>query len=81
MSLNFKGQKSVQKDVTKPDGEACNNDGTLKDASEITWLHSPGSSPVSSSKRGHNDSSDEDEVTSKKKTRVSIKFGAEKKNS
>jgi hypothetical protein len=56
-----------------PDGEACNEDGTLKDAADMIWLHSPGSksSPVSFSKRARNDS-DEDEVTSKKKTRVSI---------
>ena len=31
----------VQKDLTKPDGKACNVDGTLKDASEIQFLHSP----------------------------------------
>lgn len=29
------------KDTTKPDGEACNADGTLKDASEMEWLNSP----------------------------------------
>ena len=29
------------KDATKPDGEACNADRTLKDASEMEWLNSP----------------------------------------
>lgn len=63
-----------------PDGEACNADGTLKDAAEMIWLHSPGSksSPtISFSKRAHSDI-DEDEVTSNKKTRVSIKSKTEK---
>ena len=31
----------IPKDVTKPDGEACWEDGTLKDADEINWLNSP----------------------------------------
>ena len=31
----------VQCDATKPVGEACNGDGTLKDASEMNWLNSP----------------------------------------
>ena len=31
----------VQQDTTKPFGEACNADGTLKDATEISWLNSP----------------------------------------
>jgi len=30
-----------------PVGEACNDDGTLKDASEIQWEHSPSSHAVS----------------------------------
>jgi hypothetical protein len=29
------------KDPSKPDGEACNQDGTLKDASELEWPDSP----------------------------------------
>jgi len=29
------------KDTSKPDGEACNPDGTLKDSKEIEWLNSP----------------------------------------
>ena len=67
---------TVQKDITKPNGEACNINGLLKDASEITWLHSPGarSPSISLLKRTHTDS-DEDEVIwkkKKKKTCVSI---------
>jgi hypothetical protein len=27
--------------VSKPEGEACNPDGTLKDADKIEWLNSP----------------------------------------
>jgi hypothetical protein len=27
--------KTYKKDFTKPDGEACNENGTLKDASEL----------------------------------------------
>ena len=65
--------RTVQKDVTMPDGEACNVNGTLKEASEIMWLHSPlNSSPISGSKRANNDGN-EDEITSRKKTHVSIK--------
>jgi len=30
-----------QKDEGKPDGEACNVDGTLKDATDMEWLNSP----------------------------------------
>jgi hypothetical protein len=29
------------KDSSKPDGEACNEDGTLKDAEEMEWPNSP----------------------------------------
>ena len=28
------------KDPSKPEGEACNADGTLKDAKQIAWVHS-----------------------------------------
>ncbi|KAH9977017.1 hypothetical protein BGW80DRAFT_1456384 [Lactifluus volemus] len=31
----------LQKDMSRLEGEAVNDDGTLKDADEITWLHSP----------------------------------------
>jgi hypothetical protein len=34
-------EKKHLKDSTKPDGEACNTDGTLKDASELQWPDSP----------------------------------------
>ena len=56
-----------------PDGEACNVDGTLKEASEIVWLHSPSnSSAILWSKCAHNDSDKDqsDEITLKKKTCV-----------
>ena len=71
--------RSIQKDITMPDGEACNADGTLKDAAEMIWLHSPGSksSSIPFSKHACNDS-DEDEVTWGKKTCVSIKSIAKK---
>ena len=39
-SLNGK-ENTYLKDPTKPDGEACNNDRTLKNASELEWLDSP----------------------------------------
>jgi hypothetical protein len=29
------------KDASKPDGDACREDGTLKDASEMDWPDSP----------------------------------------
>jgi hypothetical protein len=29
------------KDASKPEGEACNPDGTLKDADKMEWLNSP----------------------------------------
>jgi hypothetical protein len=29
------------KDASKPDGDACREDGTLKDASEMEWPNSP----------------------------------------
>jgi len=38
--LNEKGN-TYQKDPTKSVGEACNEDGTLKDASELEWPYSP----------------------------------------
>ena len=40
ISFNEK-EKTYLKDPSKPDGEACNNDGTLKDASELEWPDSP----------------------------------------
>jgi hypothetical protein len=29
------------KDASKPEGDACNPDGTLKDADKMEWLNSP----------------------------------------
>ena len=35
-----------QKDLQKPDGKACNSDGTLKDASDMEWPDSPSASAL-----------------------------------
>jgi len=40
MSSNEK-ENTYTMDQTKPVGEACNEDGTLKDASELDWPDSP----------------------------------------
>jgi len=34
-------EKTYLVNSAKPEGEACNADGTLKDASEMDWIHSP----------------------------------------
>ena len=34
-------KKSYLRDMTKPIGDACRDDGTLKDASELFWPNSP----------------------------------------
>lgn len=34
-------EKTYTRDMTKPVGDACRNDGTLKDASEMVWPDSP----------------------------------------
>jgi hypothetical protein len=36
--------EQIYKDCSKPDGEACRDDGTLKDASELEWPDSPSDS-------------------------------------
>jgi hypothetical protein len=33
--------RSMEKDNSKPDGDTCRPDGTLKEASEMEWPHSP----------------------------------------
>jgi hypothetical protein len=33
--------KTYSKDTTKPDGDACREDGTLKEADEMVWPNSP----------------------------------------
>jgi hypothetical protein len=38
---NTNNGKQIYKDYSKPDGEACQEDGTLKDASELDWPDSP----------------------------------------
>ena len=37
---NSKGDTHF-KDASKPDGDACRDDGTLKDADEMEWPNSP----------------------------------------
>jgi hypothetical protein len=68
----------VQKDTSKPDGEACNDDGTLKDASQMDWINSPSdatTAPVLKHLLDSDDESDDDEEMSlprkTKKPRVS----------
>ena len=41
VNRDLEDEATYLKDTSKPDGEACRDDGTLKDASEIEWLHSP----------------------------------------
>jgi hypothetical protein len=63
------------------EGEACNADGTLKEAKEIQWLYSPSDESPSAlpAKRSHSDAlddgdegcSDADQLTKPKKRRVS----------
>ena len=52
--------------MSKPFGEACNADNTLKDASEMDWVHSPSQSVAAGSiqKRAHDgdESSGEDDA-------------------
>ena len=35
------GKKTYMRDMTKPVGDACRDDGTLKDANELEWPESP----------------------------------------
>ncbi|KIL56940.1 hypothetical protein M378DRAFT_16608 [Amanita muscaria Koide BX008] len=78
-SLSNKGQSStskkprltlntaIERDKTTPVGEACNPDGTLKDASDMVWVNSPSdlTPPPLSTKRGHDDTDDENSDTAK----------------
>jgi hypothetical protein len=64
----------AQNDVTKPVGEACNADGTLKEANKIVWLNSPSDeNPSSFPKRAHTPESDLQDLQQRnpKKVRVS----------
>jgi len=67
------------KDASKPDGEACCDDGTLKDASEMEWAHSPSQShPVLHGEKwkwsdGVSDG-DVDDINVLPKTNVSMMF-------
>jgi len=53
----------------KPEGEACNPDGTLKDAEQIEWLNSPSDivPPSFENQDKHNldNESDDDHITKK----------------
>jgi len=42
----------MAKDKTKPDGDACRPDGTLRDASEMEWPQSPSDSVHSNLREG-----------------------------
>ncbi|KAM6503724.1 hypothetical protein JOM56_000667 [Amanita muscaria] len=58
---------AIKRDKTTPVGEACNPDGTLKDASDMVWVNSPSdlTPPPLSTKRGHDDTDDENLDTAK----------------
>jgi hypothetical protein len=60
-SLFVNTRTTATKDITKPDGDACNADGTLKEAEEIDgWAHSPSDNqPTLQSKRPANDTDTE----------------------
>ena len=38
---NTNNSKQIYKDYSKPNGEACREEGTLKDVSELDWPDSP----------------------------------------
>ena len=63
---------NIPKDASKPDGEACRADGTLKDADEMEWPNSPSEDvTVPQLKRLlEGGSGTEDGAISKKKARV-----------
>ena len=44
MQGNDSDSEQIYKDYSKPDGDACRDDGTLKDASEMEWPNSPSDS-------------------------------------
>ena len=41
MQKNDSDSEQIYKDYSKPDGDACQDDGTLKDTSEMEWPNSP----------------------------------------
>ena len=43
------------RDASKPEGEACNPDGTLKDADKMEWLNSPSDSAPAAPFENHNE--------------------------
>ena len=64
----------IQKDTSKPDGEACRADGTLKDADEMEWPNLPSEDITIPQQKCllEAGSGSEDQAISKKKARVSI---------
>ena len=67
----------------KSDGEACNADGTFKDASEIEWLNSPTNLvapplPPSTSKGPQKVVADSSRKTKKKKVSVCVALDRKK---
>ena len=64
---------SISQDPTKPSGEVCNTDGTLKDASAIDWYNSPSdNAPFPFSKQAHDEDIGENTEGRHKKPQVSI---------
>ena len=61
------------KDTSKPEGEACNLDGTLKDAGQIKWVNSPSDvvPPSFKNQDEHtlDDTSEDDHITKKRRVR------------
>ena len=72
--LVLKIDTEVLHDATKPIGDACNADGTLKDASEIDWLHSPSDENSSFSKRTRSEEFVNADRMNSKRVRVSKHF-------
>ena len=67
------------KDITKLDGEACNADGTLKEAEEMVWPNSPSDVPMDPSatmNRLRNGDQDDDVVPAVNLQRRCVSFEA-----
>ena len=65
--LALQKEATSTRDLSKPFGEACNADNTLKDASEREWVHLPSQSVAAGSTKkraydGGNESSSEDDA-------------------
>ena len=56
MMIDLRINTRVQKDATKPEGDAVNPDGTLQDTDQMDWLNSPTDAvPSSLAKHGQSD--------------------------